>query len=674
MKAKHLLLSGVCGLLAGGMFLVGSLPAEAAAVTGPFEAGIYNGRLDKHGAFQIYKVAGEDDVPYVSAENYLTWLYNGNVFVETEGSKLIAVRNDTKVIFDTDTEIISSDSLDDFFGSDVEGELTNGILGPDDFEALTISTRHPAVETQGKSFSVNLSSYGLSMVEKDGQVLVPFAVMQNIFGVPCSDTILSFNGSDFYNLGLETFGFIYGDTIDPNLKMNPYADAYYSGEFSRRKEIPAAYSRYAYGTTCLLFDLYYGHKEELGIDSFDAYIKENGLKEKMLSSDAKSVSQAFHELVDMTFNSGHDRVLLGNSVFDDGRHVRTGQILKAYDGLKPMVEALQKLCYRVSDKGVDFMAGEVGTYDQYEAACQELHLNPILLNYIFREKGGSPNKSWYGMSQDFAKVRGTKEENIEVDTQIQKVYGTYTEELFGKMKHMDELKPKDFGSSRVEFIDDTAFIYFERFANDISASKFYYHLPSELAYDASTFGLFYDAFDEIQKRPWITKVVIDLSANGGGNAAALTAALGFLSPDGEVNLTYYNTLSQNYCSEWYHVDTNLDGKFDSQDGFGGKYDFYILTSGFSYSCANALPFFAQADGLAKIIGEQPGGGDCVVTNFLDAYGHVARMSGCAKLGRMTDGKFVSDEHAVKVDYPFGEQADQLYYNYKSLAQWLKDKK
>ena len=118
------------------------------------------------------------------------------------------------------------------------------------------------------------------------------------------------------------------------------------------------------------------------------------------------------------------------------------------------------------------------------------------------------------------------------------------------------------------------------------------------------------------------------------------------------------------------MDTNLDGKFDVQDGFGGQYDFYVLTSGCSYSCGNALPFFSQVDGLAKIIGEAPGGGDCAVYPFLDAYGHIADMSGRWKLGRMYDGKFVSDEYAVKVDYPFGDDADKLYFNYKAIAEWL----
>ena len=61
---------------------------------------------------------------------------------------------------------------------------------------------------------------------------------------------------------------------------------------------------------------------------------------------------------------------------------------------------------------------------------------------------------------------------------------------------------------------------------------------------------------------------------------------------------------------------------------------------------------------------------CVVAPFLYAYGHVARISGWKKLGRMTDGKFISDEHAVKVDYPFGDKADKLYFNYKAIAELL----
>lgn len=77
---------------------------------------------------------------------------------------------------------------------------------------------------------------------------------------------------------------------------------------------------------------------------------------------------------------------------------------------------------------------------------------------------------------------------------------------------------------------------------------------------------------------------------------------------------------------------------------------YIFTSSTSYSCANALPYYAQKDGLAKIIGAAPGGGDCVVFSFIDAYSRSAVYSGFLKIGRDTGDGFVSDEKDIQLDF------------------------
>ena len=74
-----------------------------------------------------------------------------------------------------------------------------------------------------------------------------------------------------------------------------------------------------------------------------------------------------------------------------------------------------------------------------------------------------------------------------------------------------------------------------------------------------------------------------------------------------------------------------------------------MCSGNSYSCANALPYFAQQQGLAKIIGTAPGGGDCVVGYFIDAYGRCAYYSGPLKLGTDGGSGFVSNEKATVPD-------------------------
>ena len=672
MHRKKLTKRLLCGLLTGWLLMSGA-PAlgETAAVTGSFDSRMYASRLDKYATLRVYNVAGEDSVPYISAQQYLSLLYDGNTDfqMEEDGQVLHVVRNGVSVEFDAEQGKIRCADWDAFFGSYGVRALPNGILLAEEFNAQAVSKKHPSSETEATGFEINLAPYGLNMLAHEGQMLLPFAVLQNGFAMPSGASDFSFNGNHFYDIS-QPIGHIYGHSLNPDIKLNPYATAYYSGKFSKEKEIPPAYARYAYGTTCLLFDLYYGHKQEKGIESFDKYFEENGLKEGLLSTDAQKNSDAFTDVVYKLFDSAHDMVLLGHSVFDTGSYINTAKVITAYGGIEPTMKALQKLTYKVADMGVKFLEGETGTYGQYEAACKELKLDKLLLTYIFRDDSGQPFKHWLEQAQAYMKLRGTKDENFKLDTNAERMQSLDTNRLFTVKKRMESLKPAGFGSSRVDIIGDTAFIYFETFAESFGEAAYYYRLPSARVYDASTFGLFYDAFAKIKKVPQVKKVVIDVSNNGGGRVGALTAALGFLSPDGEVNLTYYHTLNQNYCSEWYHVDTNLDGKFDANDGFGGQYDFYILTSGYSYSCGNALPFFAQVDGLAKIIGEQPGGGDCAVAPFLDAYGHVARMSGWSKLGRMTDGKFTSDEHAVKVDYPFGDKADKLYFNYKAIADWL----
>ncbi|MBQ5419961.1 MAG: hypothetical protein IIU24_07625 [Selenomonas sp.] len=662
-------------MLAAGLLLGGITAAEAAVVTGSFDSRVYENRLDKFSTMRVYNVEGEKDVPYVSVQEYLTALYYGDVAfqVNAAGSGLTAVRNNTQVEFDVQKGSLRCPDWDAFFGSYGDRALPNGILHGDEFNAMAVSRKHQSTETEAKSFSIDLANYGLQMVSYEGKVLVPFAVLQNVFAVPLLERLYSFNGDHFYAIQ-ESIGYIYGHNLNSDIQLNPYANAYYSGKFSREKEIPPGYARYAYGSTCLLFDLYYGHKQEKGIKNFDSYLAQNGLKEGMLSTDNERNSEAFLDLIYKLFNSPHDAVVLSHSVFDTADYINMMKAVTAYGGLEPTAKALQKLCYKLADRGVNFSTGETGTYDQYQSVCQELQLNPVLLTYIFRDASGQPHKSWLDMAKKFMNIRGTEQESLTLETFPGQDRSEDTNKWSDSKYRIKTLKPDNFGTSRVDIIDDTAFIYFEGFEESLQEGSYYYCLPDEETYDKSTFGLFYDAFAKIKKNPQVKKVVIDLSNNQGGAIGAMAASLGFLSADGEVNLTYAHTLNQNYCSEWYHVDTNLDGKFDDNDGFGGQYDFYIITNPYSYSCANAMAFYAQMSGLAKVIGEQPGGGDCAVAPFLDAYGHVAAMSGWLKFSRMVNGSVVSDEHAVKVDYPFGEQADKMYFNYEKIAQWLKDKK
>ncbi|MCR5079715.1 MAG: hypothetical protein K6B65_07360 [Bacilli bacterium] len=194
----------------------------------------------------------------------------------------------------------------------------------------------------------------------------------------------------------------------------------------------------------------------------------------------------------------------------------------------------------------------------------------------------------------------------------------------------------------------TAMIYFPSFV----ASNYTAQEKSPEGDISTTYGIFYNGFKRAAADSNIKNVVINIADNNGGDAAALVQTLGFLAKDGVAHVTdkTYNTSS--YSNEYYAVDTNADGKFDSSDGYGSKFDnIFILESYVSFSCANALPYYAKNDGTAKIIGQTSGGGHAVVNNFFLPTGDSICYSGNNVLGaKNSSGTFVSNDKGATPDH------------------------
>ena len=74
-------------------------------------------------------------------------------------------------------------------------------------------------------------------------------------------------------------------------------------------------------------------------------------------------------LIYKLFDSGHDSIQLSHSVFNTETYPNTIKIVTAYGGIEPALKALQKLSYKMTDDmGVNFAAGDTGTYEQYQTA------------------------------------------------------------------------------------------------------------------------------------------------------------------------------------------------------------------------------------------------------------------------------------------------------------------
>ncbi len=612
---------------------------EAASLVGNSrQANVYIGTLDNSSTLTTWEVEGQEDVPYIALDEYLNLVYSdmGALEYSWDGNVYEIGHNDETITVDLDTQEVYCDNWKAFAGAPRPDMIQGSIFSVEDMIALQPSVKHESTSTSPTGYGVKLKDYNVALIRYEDRVLAPFAVAGSVFAAPYNLNVLAYNGDDYYDI-VSQAGNIYG-TMAYTDTINPYSDKWYSGSFASRTTLSKAYAKYNYASLCILLDLTYGHKEEKGIVNFDTYLEKAGLKDALMSVKPEAHADALSKVFVQFFDSGHDGEMLSRSIIHSDGTVGQAMAIHAllelagYASLSqvseiwtPIMMALARL---VNINVMDFISPLDTAADQSASQTQQTD-----------ENMPGPNM---------------------------------TALAFNAMR-MQVLKPLLYGKNRVDIEGDTAIIYFESFLADMLRGESYYvKLPTINDIDKSTFALLYYAFKKIEEAGGVKNVVFDVSNNGGGYASALISALGFLSDDGEVEFSYLDQLSKSYCTEHFHVDTNLDGSFDDQDGYGGDYNFYIMTSGYSYSCANALPYFAQKQGLAKIIGEKPGGGDCAVNFYLDAYGHVASMSGPNKIGMIENGTFVSDEKAVEVDLPFPvKKAEKIFFHPEEIAKFVR---
>ena len=163
----------------------------------------------------------------------------------------------------------------------------------------------------------------------------------------------------------------------------------------------------------------------------------------------------------------------------------------------------------------------------------------------------------------------------------------------------------------------------------------------------------------------IKDVIIDISNNGGGAIVALSELLAFISDDGVSKMSWYNTAIDEYINSEIRVDTNFDGTFDDNDGYGDVYNFYIVDSGFSFSCGNALPTFASKNSSVPLIGNKTGGGSCWVCGSLTTpYGDIYNMSSTMNFGTLSGNYFYDIDNGTSADI---QLLQDYYYNYEYIS-------
>lgn len=174
-----------------------------------------------------------------------------------------------------------------------------------------------------------------------------------------------------------------------------------------------------------------------------------------------------------------------------------------------------------------------------------------------------------------------------------------------------------------------------------------YEKIGKAAFNDMIIGLGY-FLNDIVKNPAIKNVVLDVSGNLGGYVMWVPYLMAIFTDDPYI--TFTNSIDGSVVESHYKADLDGDGVYGGEkDTFKGKYNFFVATSGASYSAGNIFPTMVKDSGIAKVIGEKTGGGCCGVFSRTDLTGYLYQYSGNIAFPHKENNSFVVAEDGLEPD-------------------------
>ena len=174
-----------------------------------------------------------------------------------------------------------------------------------------------------------------------------------------------------------------------------------------------------------------------------------------------------------------------------------------------------------------------------------------------------------------------------------------------------------------------------------------------------------DALKQANEDPEVKNLVVDLSANTGGELDVLMAMSVLM---GGPNYYYSeNIVTGQRQKIYFDVDSNFDGVFDEKDK-DVKYDLNIavLISDISFSCGNLFPSLMKDIGF-PVIGERSGGGACAVQPFITPEGIQFQISSAR--ARLTNDKWECIDSGIEPNYVIDVSSDyDPFYDVTAISE------
>ncbi len=260
----------------------------------------YFNSIDNASTIKLYFADEGKEIPYVDTETIRDMLER--TYQEAnkdEGYMLTVSEEENRATFtrengylmtiDGDKDVIVFPDYDGFFAPSWSSTVIDTLEHYGKIDYLQID-KERSYSRFGAEVDFDLAKYGIDVITEDGRCYIPLQTLSDIaLSLPCY-TNLIYNGKGVFAREF---------TMEDDEEF--IEQTYDAGPGKRSGTL----AEFTYDELCMVLDHFYGLKEQQGIEDFDDYFVETGLKYDLLSEDAEEAANTVADFLQIHLDDLH---------------------------------------------------------------------------------------------------------------------------------------------------------------------------------------------------------------------------------------------------------------------------------------------------------------------------------------------------------------------------------